>query len=39
MAAANARWIDELLGAVSASEAQQLTAILGSFRSQGEDRQ
>jgi len=39
MAAANARWIDELLGGVSPSEAQQLTAILGSFRSQWEDRQ
>ena len=39
MAAANARWIDELLGGVSAAEAQHITAILGSFRSQWEDRQ
>ncbi|MEO6386555.1 MAG: MarR family transcriptional regulator [Sphingomonas sp.] len=39
MAAANAHWIDELLGGVSPAEAQQLTAILGSFRSQWEDRQ
>ena len=38
MAAANARWIDELLGGVSPTEAQQLSAILGSFRSQWEDR-
>lgn len=38
MAAANARWIDELLGGVSASEAQHITTILGSFRSQWEDR-
>lgn len=39
MAAANARWIDELLGGVSPADAQQLTAILGSYRSQWEDRQ
>ncbi|HEX4695193.1 MarR family winged helix-turn-helix transcriptional regulator [Sphingomonas sp.] len=39
MAAANARWIDELLGGVTAAEAKQMTAILGSFRSQWEDRQ
>lgn len=39
MATANARWIDELLGCVSAAEAQHITAILGSFRSQWEDRQ
>ena len=39
MAAANARWIDELLSGVTAADAKQMTAILGSFRSQWEDRQ
>lgn len=39
MAAANARWIDELLGGIAPADAQHMTAILGSFRSQWEDRQ
>ena len=39
MAAANARWIEELLGGVSRDDAREVAAILAGFRSSWEDEQ
>ena len=39
MAAANARWVDELLGGVSRDDARDVAAILAAFRSPWEDDQ
>jgi hypothetical protein len=36
MAAAHEKWVDELLGSVSARDADQLSAKLKSFRSEWE---
>jgi DNA-binding MarR family transcriptional regulator len=39
MAAAHERWVDELLGGISRGDAQRLTSMLKSFRSNWEERQ
>ena len=39
MAAAHERWIDELLAGISKGDAQRLTSMLKSFRSNWEERQ
>ena len=39
MAAAHERWVDELLAGISKGDAQRLTSMLKSFRSNWEERQ